>query len=106
MYKPDRKLASKAHDQIARAGIAIALLAATACARPHAGQESIAITHVSVIDVASGATRPDNTVLVSGNRITYVGPAASARIPPGARVIDGRNKFLIPGLWDMHVRAG
>jgi hypothetical protein len=60
---------------------------------------------VSVIDVASGVSRVDNTVLVSGNRITYVGPAASARVPSGARVIDGRGKFLIPGLWDMHVHA-
>jgi len=58
-----------------------------------------------VIDVASGATHPDNTVLVSGNRITFAGPAANARIPAGARVIDGRGKFLIPGLWDMHVHG-
>jgi cytosine/adenosine deaminase-related metal-dependent hydrolase len=58
-----------------------------------------------VIDVASGATYPDNTVLVAGNRITFVGPAASAKIPSGARVIDGQGKFLIPGLWDMHVHA-
>ena len=58
-----------------------------------------------MIDVASGATHPDNTVLVSGNRITFVGPAASATIPPGARILDGRGKFLIPGLWDMHVHG-
>jgi len=58
-----------------------------------------------VIDVASGATRPDNTVLVNGNRITFVGPAANAKVPPGAKVIDGDGKFLIPGLWDMHVHA-
>jgi len=58
-----------------------------------------------VIDVASGATHPDNTVLVAGNRITFVGPAANARVPVGARVIDGRGKFLIPGLWDMHVHG-
>jgi len=58
-----------------------------------------------VIDVASGATHPDNTVLVAGNRITFVGPAANARIPAGAKVIDGRGKFLIPGLWDMHVHG-
>jgi len=58
-----------------------------------------------VIDVASGATRPDNTVLVNGNRITFVGPAANAKVPPGAKVIDGHGKFLIPGLWDMHVHA-
>jgi imidazolonepropionase-like amidohydrolase len=60
---------------------------------------------VSVIDVASGATLPDNTVLVSGNRISFVGPAGSASIPSGALVIDGRGKFLIPGLWDMHVHG-
>jgi len=58
-----------------------------------------------VIDVASGAIHPDNTVLVTGNRITYAGPAASATIPARAAVIDGRGKFLIPGLWDMHVHG-
>ncbi|HEY3113316.1 MAG TPA: amidohydrolase family protein [Gemmatimonadaceae bacterium] len=68
-------------------------------------QNAVAITHVSVIDVATGATRQDNTVLIQGNRITYAGPATAATIPAGARVIDGRGKFLIPGLWDMHVHA-
>lgn len=85
-----------------RWGIAVALLAGAACARGTA-QQTIAITHVSVIDVAAGATRADNTVLVTGNRISYACPAASAKIPSGATLIDGRGKFLIPGLWDMHV---
>jgi imidazolonepropionase-like amidohydrolase len=58
-----------------------------------------------VIDVVSGATYQDFTVLISGNRISYAGPAAAARVPPNARLIDGREKFLIPGLWDMHVHA-
>jgi len=61
--------------------------------------------HVSVIDVVTGATNSDNTVTVNGDRITYVGPSASAPTPGGATVIDGRGKFLIPGLWDMHVHA-
>jgi imidazolonepropionase-like amidohydrolase len=68
-------------------------------------QKAIAITHVSVIDVESGEIRPDYTVLVSGNRISYVGPATSATIPADARIIDGRGKFLMPGLWDMHVHG-
>ena len=65
---------------------------------------SIAITRVTVVDVESGALLPDRTVLVSGNRITSVaaGPAA---VPAGARVVDGAGRFLIPGLWDMHVHA-
>ena len=75
-----------------------------ACAGPPA-LKAIAITHVSVIDVTNGQIRADYTVLVSGNRIGYVGPAASAKIPDGARVIDGRGKFLMPGLWDMDVHG-
>jgi hypothetical protein len=58
-----------------------------------------------VIDVVTGATRPDHTVLISGDRISFVGSSTTARIPRDARVIDGRGKFLIPGLWDMHVHA-
>jgi hypothetical protein len=60
---------------------------------------------VSVIDVVSGTTRSDNTVIITGNRIVYSGPAAGANVPSDARALDGRGKFLIPGLWDMHVHA-
>jgi imidazolonepropionase-like amidohydrolase len=34
-----------------------------------------------------------------------VGPARTTRVPAGARRVDGRGKFLIPGLWDMHVHT-
>jgi len=61
--------------------------------------------HVSVIDVVDGTTHQDYTVLTSGNRIAYAGPSVSAPPSKDARVIDGRGKFLIPGLWDMHVHA-
>ena len=64
-----------------------------------------AITHVAVVDVERGTSRRDVTVVVSGQRITAVGPAASARVPVGARIIDGHGKWLIPGLWDMHVHT-
>jgi cytosine/adenosine deaminase-related metal-dependent hydrolase len=83
--------------------VAIAIVALACSNRPR--QEPIAITHVSVIDIETGETRSDNTVVVTGNRISYAGSAAAATIPAGARVIDGRGKFLIPGLWDMHVHA-
>jgi hypothetical protein len=66
-------------------------------------QADLAITHVTVIDAASGA-RADQTVLVAGDRIVAVG--ADVAVPPRARVIDGKGKFLIPGLWDMHVHTG
>jgi imidazolonepropionase-like amidohydrolase len=65
----------------------------------------LAITHVAVVDVERGTSRREVTVVVNGQRITAVGPAASTRVPTGARVIDGRGKWLIPGLWDMHVHT-
>jgi imidazolonepropionase-like amidohydrolase len=61
---------------------------------------AVAITHVTLIDVISGVARPDVTVVVRGDRIESVGQAAP---PKGATLVDGRGKFLIPGLWDMHV---
>ncbi len=63
----------------------------------------VAITHATVIDPAAGSTRPDMTVIVRGNRIEAVGASASTRVPAGARTIDGAGKYVIPGLWDMHV---
>ncbi len=65
----------------------------------------IAIAHATVIDPATGTSRPDMTVLVRGTRIEAVGASRSVRVPVGTRVIDATGKFLIPGLWDMHVHT-
>jgi imidazolonepropionase-like amidohydrolase len=63
----------------------------------------LAISNVTVIDIATGARAPNSTVLIRGNRITAVGPSANVTIPSGARRVDGGGKFVIPGLWDMHM---
>src|SRR5690242_10734712 len=68
-------------------------------------QRPIAFTHVSVVDGRDSAARADQTVVVAGNRIAAAGPSSRVRVPAGARAIDGRGKFLIPGLWDMHVHT-
>lgn len=85
-------------------GIALAAVGALS-ARPAAGQGAIAITHVQVVDVEAGRLVRDQTVIVRGNRIASVGPARRANVPAGARVVDGRGRFLIPGLWDMHAHT-
>jgi len=43
--------------------------------------------------------------VIGADRITDVGSAGQAKIPKGATVIDGTGKFLIPGLWDMHIHT-
>jgi len=65
----------------------------------------VAITHVTAIDVDRGTARPDLTVLVDGSRIAAIGPAATTPTPSTASIIDARGKYLIPGLWDMHVHT-
>jgi imidazolonepropionase-like amidohydrolase len=74
-------------------------------ARPNAAkaQKHLVLTHVTVIDVAGGPARPDYTVVITGDRITEMGDSANVPVPEGSDVVDATGKFLIPGLWDMHV---
>jgi hypothetical protein len=64
---------------------------------------SLAIAHVTVIDTANGSARRDMTVVLGGNRIMSMGESGTVELPPTISLVDGRGKFLIPGLWDMHV---
>lgn len=64
---------------------------------------ALALTGVSVVDVIRGEVRSGQTVVVRDGRIAQVEPAAGAAVPEGAVRIDAAGKFLIPGLWDMHV---
>ena len=62
----------------------------------------LAITHVTIIDTETGSAQPDMTVLIRDGRIARVERAGGA--PPGdAPEVEAQGKFLIPGLWDMHV---
>jgi imidazolonepropionase-like amidohydrolase len=70
---------------------------------PRASPASLAITHISVADGTGAPLQRDMTVLVRGTHIAAVGPSATMVVPRDARVIDGSGRYLIPGLWDMHV---
>jgi len=90
---------------IGRHHIAALVATVVAVAGESQAQSTVAFTHVSVIDGMDSLPRRDRTVIVRGNRIVSVGPDRSARVPPGARVVDGRGKYLVPGFWDMHVHT-
>lgn len=72
------------------------------CAPASEQLPSVAITHVTVIDMTGAPPRPDQTVIIQGNRIVSVGEGAP---PKGAELVEGRGKFLVPGFWDMHVHT-
>ncbi|HKV62043.1 MAG TPA: amidohydrolase family protein [Candidatus Acidoferrum sp.] len=63
----------------------------------------LVLQHVTIIDGMGRAPRPDQTVEIADGRIRTLGPAGQIKFDKTAHVIDGRGKFLIPGLWDMHV---
>ena len=74
--------------------------------RVHQSRDSVlAITGVTVVDVAAGRLRPRQTIVVRGNRIATVGPAATTPVPPGATTIEGTGRYALPGMWDMHVHV-
>ena len=81
--------------------VACALLAAMPHPAAQQGQ-AIAFTNVNVVPMDSNRVLGDHTVIVSQDRITAVGPAASTAVPAGATRVDGRGKYLMPGLAEMH----
>lgn len=70
-----------------------------------AQSKSIAFTDVTVID-ATGSEPRVATVIVQGDRIEAIVSTGQGVIPSGSTIVDGRGKYLIPGLWDMHVHIG
>ncbi len=87
----------------------LALLLATSClaqevrSPPENKTATLAFRHVTVIDMTGVAPQREMTVIVTANRIVAVGATRQLKIPKGTRVIDATGKFMIPGLWDMHV---
>lgn len=64
---------------------------------------ALVIRDVTVIPMTGEPARREANALVRDGRIAVVGTPNEVAIPDGATVIDGRGKFLIPGLADMHV---
>jgi len=87
--------------RLAAAVAALSLLTTGACLAQ--AQSALVLDHVTIIDVASGALQHDMSVMIAGDRITQITTSTNAHPPRGARLFDARGKYLIPGLWDMHV---
>ena len=63
---------------------------------------SVAFVDVSVVPMDDARILAAQTVVVRGGSIVAMGPAGQIAVPAGARRIDGRGKYLMPGLADMH----
>ena len=92
-----------------RTGCSFALLAALACGTsprsPTLGRDapSLVIRHASVIDPRDGTIQSDRSIAIQDDRIIAV--ADPGAFPDAVRTIDAAGKYVIPGLWDMHVHT-
>ena len=84
-------------------GLVLSIFLLCAAAGAQEDPTPIAILNTNVVDTGGGPTQAQMHVIVSGKHIVEVGKADEVQVPEGARRVDGRGRFLIPGLWDMHV---
>lgn len=81
------------------------LILACAVAAPVAAQQTtspVAFVNVTVIPMDRERALPGHVVVVQGGRISAMGPVGRIEVPADATLIDGRGKFLMPGLAEMH----
>jgi imidazolonepropionase-like amidohydrolase len=64
-----------------------------------------AITDVTIVDVANSRLVSHQSVLIEGSTIIAIVPSEKFKIPKGATIISGANKFLVPGLIDAHAHT-
>jgi Amidohydrolase family len=72
---------------------------------PLAWAGPLVIRRVTVIDATGKPAQRGMTVVIEQDRIVAIGPWKKVKVPADSQIVDGRGKFLIPGLWDMHVHG-
>ena len=79
----------------------VLLLVLSLCSAPLAAA-SLAIRNVVLLHPSTGEISRPSTVVIVDDRIVAVGAEGSVEIPVDSREVEGRGRFLIPGLWDLH----
>ena len=93
---------------VVRLGMGLLLLAPSRTAQAQASGDSVSrvvLVGATVFDGTGHPARPNQSVLIEGERIAAIFPAGSRQPPPGAKVYDLTGRWLIPGLIDTHVHV-
>src|SRR5260370_23965892 len=91
--------------RILASGIVLLPLTAGSAVAPHSSPPAnspIVFLNVNVVPMDAERILENQTVIVRGEKIDLVGPSNTSEVPSGAVVIDGRGKYLLPGLADIH----
>lgn len=71
-----------------------------------AAKAPVLFDNVQLFDADKGEFLPARAVLAQDGKIAAIGAAGSLKAPAGARIIDGKGKTLVPGIWDSHLHIG
>ena len=66
-------------------------------------QPPLAVAGATVIDARTGSRIENATIIVEAGQIAAITPSSNAEVPAAAHIIDARGKYVIPGLWDLHI---
>jgi Amidohydrolase family len=88
-----------------RATLLLFLLISISILTGNADTTRLVIKGGVLLDVRTGQQIQESVILVENGRIKNVGVATNVVVPSDARVIDARGKWVIPGLFDMHVHG-
>ena len=84
-------------------GLSLATLLTTCARRPtKLAIYDVLINHVNIVDVESGQVQPNRVVAISQGKILRIAPADQDSYA-ARQYVNGNGRYLIPGLWDMHV---
>ncbi len=72
----------------------------------HTPTNALIIRNARLFDPRDLSVTPGTSVLIEGERIVRIAPDASLKAPADAEIIDAKNRFLMPGLWDNHQHFG
>jgi hypothetical protein len=87
------------------AALAAIFTSTQAPAAPAPKSQFYAITGVTVLPMDRERLIPNQTVVVRNGRIAAIGPTRRTRVPAGATRIEGRGRYLMPGLSEMHAHV-
>ena len=68
-----------------------------------AAERPLVFKHVNVIPMTGEELVADQTIVIRGDEIVAIGSSASVEIPRGATVVEAPDRYVIPGLCDLHV---
>lgn len=68
-------------------------------------KEQLVLQNITVVNVKTGSLLENRTVVVQGNRILEINRSGNVNLSGDEQIIDGTGKYVIPGLWNMHVHT-